>query len=123
MENLTFYNSKDQAIKVSLKPFISADMITETTRILRKYQKTYDAFIDRVMHPEFDIDTLSDTEYLKYKYLWDTIIHKPHLTAFDKCFKLYEQEMCKELLSIIIDVPAITNKEVLEMLNNADLSL
>jgi len=123
-KQIQFYNNNGQVVKALLKPFISADMLVETTKIIRKYSKYLELFTNEITADSFDFDKLSDTDFRRamiYLNLLSSDADKSNL--LNNIYKLYQQEIEKELLPIIIDIASISNKEIVEMLNNPDFSL
>jgi len=66
-KTINLFNSSGEEVVVGIKPFISANMLVEVTRIYRKYAKKHDQFVAKINEKGFDLDSLSDKEYLKAK--------------------------------------------------------
>lgn len=127
MDNTTiiFYSKSGQKIDAKLKAFISAEMLVEITKILRKYTKKFDDFIKIVLDKNFELESLTDVDFLrakKYMELSLTKIEEKNTISniFNEVYNLYEDEMNREVIPLITDIKTISNKEIVEMLKDSE---
>lgn len=118
---IEFYDQTGSKIVVKLKKFISANMIVEITKILKKYATTYDGFIKNISLPEYEIMNEPELEFIRAKkYLEYALARdkdKP-INIFEDIYFLYADEINKEIIPLIVDISSITNKKIIDMLKD-----
>ena len=114
---IKFFNSNGTEIEAKTKPFISADMIVEHTKIIRKYAKKYDDFLKFVTDKDIDnkIHTCTDAEFYRMRQFAKVTSADD---IFDRLQILYQDEINREIIPIITDISTITDKDIIKMLND-----
>lgn len=126
-KTIIFYTKNGTPITVKLKAFISADMIVEMTRILRKYVSKSQEFINNLDGAKAIEDaSYSDADYLRAKKVVNIFSEllktNSKYNEYELAYTLYEDEMNREIIPLIV-VNDISNKEIKEMLSDSDSAL
>jgi len=119
---LILINKSNKLVKVKLKDIITAEMRVNYIQIYRKYDSIRLKFIERVFTEDFDTSTLSDNDYLILLKIQNHINAK-NINADALLVDLYGFEIIKELLPSLLINDTVSDKAVLEMLNDVNNDL
>jgi hypothetical protein len=126
---IKFYDNNSAEVTVKLKKNITANMIVEISRILKKYSTMYDNFTKKVLAKDYDVLSETDTmEFLRAKKYLDIVakqVADKTLASgiFNIVYEIYSFEINKEIIPFIIDKATISNKQIIEMIDSPDHSL
>ena len=122
MNEIQLISKSDKSVKIKLKEIITAEIRVEYTRIYRQFDSERAALVTQITADDFDHTALTEDDYLRAVKITNYLNANRDDTD-NLLFELYSFEFIKVFLHYIIKRESITEKSILEMVDNSDNEL